>query len=912
MSIDTGHENPAATTMPSVKTHGSGGPEKRSDNIASFMSRVVPWPNNELAGYVNFHWKYRAGGMPGLPTTTLDAFMELAQTRSDDAYFCLSLQKDLKVKDNKTIVAERRSHAAVAFRAIWLDLDVKPKAYASIPDALQALTAFCNTYSLPPPTALVASGNGLHVYWITDKVLSPDEWRPYAEGLKSLAKDFGFKCDLGCTIDAARVLRIPGTFNCKQEPKRAVKLLHLAPHDLDFATLQKVKMAAGVSVTATASHALTQPLCYDPAIFQKKPIPPGGIELLSAGIGFEEKPLDPRPVLKGCPMFSHALMTGGAGQQQGEWMNMALACTFMEGGEKLFHLLSKGYRTYSLEEANAMWQRSAAKKAGGMRWPSCATFENNGCTQCAGCKHRGKAKSPLNLALQTTRSDQNSSARRSINPVEALMSLRDHGAGLKTLLAKMNETYAVVRYGGKIVVAGIIDNDITFMAEEDFHRMFANLVIFEQKRIRVSRHWFDWDGRRQYLGRGVVFEPGAPLEIPGDMLNLWRGFGLVLPGDWSLMKAHILNVVCSANQGLYDYLIRWMAYAVQHPSEPMGVAVALLGAQGAGKGIVARTFGEFFGKHFAHITHSDQLTGRFNASLGTSCAVFLDEALWGGDKKGEGVLKSLITEPTFQLEAKFRDPIMVPNRLRIMVASNNEWAIPTGIGDRRWFVLNVASTYAGTAHRGHWTAIYAEIKNGGAAAMLHDLLKMDLSGFDVRAIPPTAAKAQQQILSLHGARSWLHHALQEGAIGSESWRNNGLTISKDQAYQCYEDFSKRQREYRPEPKGLWSKSIRAVLGQCLRETRPGKERVRSFQFAPLVDCRRRFEASVGAPNIEWEPEEAEHELLVPSSQTAEDVSWPAKSDVLLRIQTNEGKELEFEQERVSLEEYEPEGAVESD
>src|SRR5262245_6665134 len=117
--------------------------------------------------------------------------------------------------------------------------------------------------------------------------------------------------------------------------------------------------------------------------------------------------------------------------------------------------------------------------------------------------------------------------------------------------------------------------------------------------------------------------------------------------------------------------------------------VALLGEQGAGKGIFARTFGSFFGEHFAHIANGDQLTGRFNASVGKSCFVFLDEAVWAGDKKGEGVLKALITEPTLQLEAKFRDPITVANRLRIMVASNNDWAVPAGIGDRRWFILDM-------------------------------------------------------------------------------------------------------------------------------------------------------------------------------------------------------------------------------
>ena len=44
--------------------------------------------------------------------------------------------------------------------------------------------------------------------------------------------------------------------------------------------------------------------------------------------------------------------------------------------------------------------------------------------------------------------------------------------------------------------------------------------------VAVSKLWFQWSGRRQYFGRGIVFEPSGPLEVPDDRLNLWRGFGI--------------------------------------------------------------------------------------------------------------------------------------------------------------------------------------------------------------------------------------------------------------------------------------------------------------------------------------------------------------------------------------------------
>jgi len=137
--------------------------------------------------------------------------------------------------------------------------------------------------------------------------------------------------------------------------------------------------------------------------------------------------------------------------------------------------------------------------------------------------------------------------------------------------------------------------------------------------------------------------------------------------------------------------------------------------------------------------------------------------------------------------------------------------------------------------------------------MLHGLLAMDLSGFDVRAIPHTAAKAQQQAYSFRGPTAWLYDILQEGAIGQEKWNEAGLTIRKNHAYECYKEFSKERREWQPEIKDLWSRNIRKVLGPCVKDVRPttNGERVYSLKFAPLADCRHRFETCVGAPNIEW-------------------------------------------------------------
>ena len=44
----------------------------------------------------------------------------------------------------------------------------------------------------------------------------------------------------------------------------------------------------------------------------------------------------------------------------------------------------------------------------------------------------------------------------------------------------------------------------------------------------------------------------------------------------------------------------------------------------------------------------------------------------------------------------------------------------------------------------------------------------------------------------------MYDVLQEGSICGERWQDVGLTIETDRAYMCYVEFSKRQRDWKPE------------------------------------------------------------------------------------------------------------------
>ena len=112
------------------------------------------------------------------------------------------------------------------------------------------------------------SGNGLHVYWVSDKPLPVKEWRGYAEGLDALATQHSLFHD-AVTTDAARVLRVPETLNKKQDPPKPVEI-KLLEADISFAAklghLLEVKPAG-----AGAKKAAQAGLHASPELAQQRP-----------------------------------------------------------------------------------------------------------------------------------------------------------------------------------------------------------------------------------------------------------------------------------------------------------------------------------------------------------------------------------------------------------------------------------------------------------------------------------------------------------------------------------------------------------------------------------------------------------------------------------------------------------------
>lgn len=154
-----------------------------------------------------------------------------------------------------------------------------------------------------------------------------------------------------------------------------------------------------------------------------------------------------------------------------------------------------------------------------------------------------------------------------------------------------------------------------------------------------------------------------------------------------------------------------------------------------------------FGEHCRQITSTGMLSGNFNSHLEDCCLLFADEVSAARDKESVRRIKGLVTEKTLLIERKGVDAYPAPNRLKIVMASNERQAVHADMDDRRFAVFDVSPARVGDS--AYWTALDAQIEGGGAAAMLNDLLAMDLDGWlpDVHR-PRTQALVEQKETSL--------------------------------------------------------------------------------------------------------------------------------------------------------------------
>ena len=163
--------------------------------------------------------------------------------------------------------------------------------------------------------------------------------------------------------------------------------------------------------------------------------------------------------------------------------------------------------------------------------------------------------------------------------------------------------------------------------------------------------------------------------------------------DFPIIKKIILNL-CGNNQIAYDWLINWLAIAVQRPDIKSTNAVIFAGKYGAGKGEFSEFLRWIF-KDMLQVINPDMLTNRFNSYLEGKLFIIGEEiAYTGRDNKFYvyNKLKPFITNEIIQVESKFEPLRNIVNLSRWIIFSNDKNPLAITKGDRRFMVCYPTET----------------------------------------------------------------------------------------------------------------------------------------------------------------------------------------------------------------------------
>ena len=278
--------------------------------------------------------------------------------------------------------ANRKAENIHSLRTLRLDIDSGVEGHAvagpykNTDEAAKALALFCKNTGMPTPI-VNDTGGGLHAYWPLDVDLTPEEWKPYAEGLKHLCARHGLVIDAPVTSDAARVLRVPGTHNRKTRNIRKVETRYLnsGPYPLsEFDFLLKVSGTG--KVVCMTPRALLSTLGPMPGHLLAKTRP-----AFSVAAPATFAPAYGERVADKCAQLA-AMRDHKGVMPYGEWFACIGVLAWCVDGDKLGHEWSAGDERYDAVQTQAKLDDCRRSKGP----VTCAYFRGVN-SLCSACTH---------------------------------------------------------------------------------------------------------------------------------------------------------------------------------------------------------------------------------------------------------------------------------------------------------------------------------------------------------------------------------------------------------------------------------------------------------------------------------------------------------------------------------------------
>lgn len=252
----------------------------------------------------------------------------------------------------------------------------------------------------------------------------------------------------------------------------------------------------------------------------------------------------------------------------------------------------------------------------------------------------------------------------------------------------------------------------------------------------------------------VGFDPSG--TDPRIKCNLWGGWPTVAKAGICSNLLELLEYLCSTEDEpweTYQWVLKWLAYPIQHPGAKMRTALIFHGPQGTGKNLFFESIMAIYGE-YGRIVDQSAIEDKFNDWASKKLFLIADEVVARTELFHiKNKLKCFVTGEWIRINPKNVSAHDERNHVNLVFLSNESQPLVLEKDDRRYAVIHTPEKLPETFYH----TIRDEIKGGGIAALHHYLLNLDLTGFDEHSKPPvTKAKTDLIEVSMDSISSFIN------------------------------------------------------------------------------------------------------------------------------------------------------------
>lgn len=336
------------------------------------------------------------------------------------------------------------------------------------------------------------------------------------------------------------------------------------------------------------------------------------------------------------------------------------------------------------------------------------------------------------------------------------------------------------------------------------------------------KFWLGSDNRRTVLPEDLVFEPGRDVEADGR-INLFEGLPVkpqpCADADVAPMLEllhHLCACSASTDEGVAEvmsWVLRWLAYPLQHLGAKMRTALVFHGPQGTGKNLFFDVVRGIYGR-YGVMVGQNELEDKFNDWLSAKLFVIGNEVVTRSELyHHKNKLKWLITEEMIPIRAMQQSVRWESNHAQVVFLSNEQQPLALEEGDRRYLVV-----YTPTARdKALYDRVAQFIQDGGAAKFMHYLMQIDLRDFGEHT-KPIMTQAKADLIEL---------GLKPGERFAGEWLGGLLPLplvpcGAEQLYRAFRKWCDMTGERFPPPQTAFTMSVQRYVVEQAGRTSSGE------------------------------------------------------------------------------------------